>query len=349
MTNPFFHPYLRHSSHFEAYSRLMLCNRLTGNDWAQQNSSIFGRQVHQTTPIYYLNTSIPCNESIHHPCRDSSFKKGPVKVIHSQESKQSEPLDLSQKSKACQIADQNTPLFTRQSELRIDRVWSMAGESSFHSHSINANHPALASMSKYTSGNSVFGLKQSTSQSSSVADNNVDRSVEFFKQYRIDTYSKPPARVANITPQLNRAQLQQNTFPAGNQFDFNASASGSSESLTVHPDKAHVQPEKRKASKRTWAQSEKRKAAQQAWAQSEKGKAYAQSKKRKAAQQAWAQSEKGKASKRTWAQSEKGKAYAQSEKRKASQKAWAQSEKGKACKKAYAQSEKRKASQKAWA
>ncbi|USE34218.1 hypothetical protein [Endozoicomonas sp. SCSIO W0465] len=59
-----------------------------------------------------------------------------MRIIYHQEPEQSEPLDLSDKTKA-QQSDENI-LYTSQSGLRIDRVWSMAVKADARSHSINA-------------------------------------------------------------------------------------------------------------------------------------------------------------------------------------------------------------------
>ncbi|USE38722.1 hypothetical protein [Endozoicomonas sp. SCSIO W0465] len=248
-----------------------------------------------------------------------------MRVIYHKEPEQSEPLGLSDKTKA-QQSDENI-LYTSQSGLRIGRVWSMAAKADALSHSIDANLPPLDSTLKDTLGNGFSDMGQSTPQIS--IDNNRNQPVPIPDQDRIETSSKPEAPIAMITPQLSCEQRQQNTS-SENAFDFNASASVSGESLTSSPDKA---------SQKAYLESEKRKA----YRESEKGKAYRkayeQSEKRKAYRKAYRESEKGKASK---------KAYEQSEKRKASQKAYRESERGKACRKAHEQSEKRKAYLKAY-
>ncbi|USE34221.1 hypothetical protein [Endozoicomonas sp. SCSIO W0465] len=228
-------------------------------------------------------------ESFHNPFSDYRFPKALVRVIYHQETGQSGPLGLSDKTKAQpQKSDENI-LYTSQSGLRIDRAGSMVFEADSQSHSIGANHPPL------------------------------------------DVTLKD------------------------NEFDFNASASVSGESLTSSPDKAsqkaYLESKKRKASRKACKQSEKRKVYQKAYEQSEKRKAY---------RKAYRESEKGKAVRRAYQkayeQSEKRKAYLkaylkdyqQSEKRKAYLKAYRESEKGKAYRKAYRESEKGKAYQKVY-
>ncbi|USE34211.1 hypothetical protein [Endozoicomonas sp. SCSIO W0465] len=276
------------------------------NDCPQRNGVVFGLEVQQAAPNNHLNTLNPCGESFHNPFSDYRFPKVLVRVIYHQKPEQSGPLDLSDKTKAQQQSDENI-LYTSQSGLRIDRVWSMAVKADAQSHSINANHPPLDSILKDTAENGFSGMGQSTPKISSAIDNNLHQPVPIPDQDHIDTFSKPEAPIAMITPQLNSEQRQQNTS-SENEFDFNASASVSGESLTSSLDKA----------------------SQKAYRESEKGmatlKAYEQSDRGKATRNAYERSDKGKATRKAYEQSEKGKAI---------RKAYRESEKGKATRKAY--------------
>ena len=383
MTNPYFNLHSLYLDFHIAYEAVTSSHSSGLNNCPQHRGVAFGLEVQQAAPNNHLNTLNPFDESFHNPFTDYRFPKVPVRVIYQKEPEQSEPLDLSDKNKAQQQSDENILFHTSQSELRIDRVWSMDVEASSQSHSINANHPPLGSALKDTAGNGFSGMRQSTPQISSVVDNNLHQPVHIPDQDRLGTFSKPEVPIAIITPRLNSEQLQQNTSSAGNEFNFNASASASvsGESLTISPDKAYKKAyqkayqkaysksEKRKAYLKAYAQSDKAKAVRKAYRESDKGKAtrkaYAQSDKGKAALKAYRESDKGKAARKAYAQSEKRKAYekayAQSGKRKAYQKAYRESDKGKAYResdkgkayqkaylKAYAQSGKRKAYQKAY-
>ena len=101
---------------------------------------------------------------------------------------------------------------------------------------------------------------------------------------------------------------------------------------------AHLESEKRKASRKACKQSEKRKASRKAYEQSDKGKA---------ARRAYEQSDKGKASRKASRQTDKSKAY-QRYYQKDYQKDYCQSDMGKASRKAYRQSDKGKATSKAY-
>ncbi len=340
MADPYFNSPSLYSVFQKAYESVMSSSGLAFKDWPQQSGLVFGLRVDQTAPSHYVNPLIPYGESYLNPLSDSRFKTMPVRVIYSQESEQSEPSDLSYKPKAYREVDKNTRILTSQSELRIDRVWSMAGEANSHTYFLNVNHPPLTLTLKNTAGNSFSGSGRSTSQSSSVVDirHNPGESSNPLpnNQNLVYPFSTPTVPISIINSQINNSEQQQlNTFPAGNELDFQASASGSGESLTIAHDKAYQQSEKRKAYWRAYAQSEKGKVSRRAWAQSEKGKA---------SRRAWLQSERGKAYSKAYQQSEKRKAYrkayAQSEKRKAYQRAYRMSKKGKASKPARETSEK---------
>ena len=254
----------------------------------------------------------------------------------------SKPSGLLNKAKA-QQNDENI-LYTSQSELRVDHVWSMGITANSQAQSINANHSPLDPTFKNIAGSVFSGMGRSTPKISSVVANNLHQSEHIRDQDQIETFSKPKAPIAIITPQLNSEQLQQNTS-AKNKF--NASASISGESLTNCPDqasqKAYEESEKRKAYQKAYRQSERGKARRKAYRKSAKGiasrKAYEQTDKRKASLRAYRQSDKCKAYQ---------KAYEQTEKRKASRRAYRKSEKGKASRKAYEQSDKGKAARRAY-
>ena len=237
-------------------------------------------------------------------------------------------------------------LYTSQSEFRVDHVWSMGITANSQAQSINTNHSPLDPPFKNTAGSGFSGMGRSTPQISSVVANNLHQSVHIRDQDQIETFSKPEAPIAIITPQLNSERLQQNTS-AKNESDFSASASISGESLTNFPDAA---------SQKAYEESEKRKAYQMAYRQSERGrarrKAYRMSAKGKAVRKAYELTEKRMASRRAYRQSERGracrKAYEKTEKRKASRRAYRQSERGRACRKAYEQSDKGKAARRAY-
>ncbi|USE33738.1 hypothetical protein [Endozoicomonas sp. SCSIO W0465] len=303
MDNPYFNSHFLYPNVQKAYKPAVSSSGSVLNDYPQRNGTVFGLKVQQTTPNNHLNTLNPYGDSFHNPFSDYRFPKALVRVIYHQEPERSELLGLSDKTKA-QQSDENI-LYTSQSGLRIDRVWSMAVKAHAQSHSINANHPQFDSTLKNTAGNSFSGMGQSTPQVS--IDNNLHQPVPIPGQDRIETFSKPEAPVAMITPQLNSEKCQQNRS-SENEFDFNASASVSGESLTSSPDKdsqkAYRESEKgkatRKAYRKAYEQSEKRKAYR---------KAYEQSEKRKVSRKAYLESDKGKATRKAYRESEQGKAY----------------------------------------
>ena len=237
----------------------------------------------------------------------------------------SEPSGLSNIIRS-QQGDENI-LYTSQSELRIDRVWSMAVKANSRLPSIDANHSPLDSTLKDSAGNGSSDAGRSTPQISSVVDNNLHQPVYIPDQDHMDTFSKPEAPIAIITPQLNSKQLQQNTS-SKNEFDFNASVSG--ESLTNFPDKASQKAcerfEKRKAYRKTYEESPKGKASRKAYNQSEarkaSHKAYERSAKGKASRKTYRQSDKAKASRKAYQQSGKWKVSRASNKAKASRRAY---------------------------
>ncbi|WP_257296185.1 hypothetical protein [Endozoicomonas sp. YOMI1] len=191
----------------KAYKSVMPNERLAFKNWPQQRGLVFGLRVDQTAPCKYVNPLIPYGESFHNPLSDSRFKKMSVRVIYSQESEQSETLELSHKPRAYQETNQNTRIITSQPELRIDQAWSMVGEANSHSDFLNVNHPLLASSLKNTTGNSFSGSEKSTSQSSSVVDihhNSGESSNPLSNnQNYVYPFSTPMVPISIIPPQLN--------------------------------------------------------------------------------------------------------------------------------------------------
>ncbi len=121
-----------HSLYWEfqkAYESILSRRGAVLNDCPQQGSSAFGLKVQKITPSNHLNTLIPYGERFHNPFSDSRFKKVPVRVIFSQTPEQSEPLDLSQKPRAHQQADENIQWLTSQPEFSIDVPWNSGNES----------------------------------------------------------------------------------------------------------------------------------------------------------------------------------------------------------------------------
>ena len=276
------------------------------NDCPQHNGVVFGLEVQQTAPNNYLNTSNSYGESFHNPFSDYRFPKVMVRVVYHQEHEQSEPLGLSVKTMAQQQSDENI-LYTSQSGLKIDHVWSMAVKASSQSHVINANHSAFDSTLKDSAGNGSSGVGRSTSQISSVVNNTSPK--------------------AYLEPEQRRASRK-----AYEQSDKGKAVR-----------KAYEQSDRGKAARKAYEYSGKGKAVRKAYRQSNKGvacsRAYEQSEQRKAARKAYQQSEKGQACRKAYEQSEKGKAirkaYEQSEQRKASRKAYLQSDENKAYQQAY--------------
>ncbi len=148
----------------------MSSNGLVVHGWPQHRGLAFGRPVEQTAPVKYLNPLIPCGASFNSPFSDVHFKNMPVNVVASHESEQSELPGSSYTPGAYQQIGQNTKALTGQSEIRIDRVWSMAGDANAHLYAINANHPPPTATLTGTVGNNVSGSGEFTSQSLSVAD-----------------------------------------------------------------------------------------------------------------------------------------------------------------------------------
>ena len=236
------------------------------HDCPRRNRVAFGLEVQQTAPGNYLNTSGPYGESFHNPFSDYRFPKVLVRVIYHRERMQSEPLGLSNKTKA-QQSDDNI-LYTGQSEFRIDHVWSMAVEANSQSHSINANHSSLDSSLKDSAGNGSSGMGRSTPKISSVVDNTSQKACELSRK-------RKAARQAYDQTEKRKAAR-----------------------------KAYEQSEKGRAVRKAYRQSDAGKAVRKAYRQSDVGKAlckaYEQTEKGKAVRKAYAQTEKRKAYKKVY-------------------------------------------------
>ena len=224
MADPYFNPHTLYADFQNAYKSVMSRYNLVLNDCPQQSGVAFGLQVQQTAPNNQLNRSILNGENVHNPFNHSRFKQVPVRVIYHQEPEQTEPLELSVKPKA-QQTDESAQFHTGQLKLRIDQVWSMAGEASSQSHS---NRAPLTSTLNGTAGNSYLGAGQSTSQSSLVVDSNLHRSGEISNQGRIDTVSHPMPQVAFDKPQEDKMPQD--------QIDSVAHATGSESRRTYFQD-----------------------------------------------------------------------------------------------------------------
>ena len=278
------------------------------NDCPERSGVVFGLEVQQAAPNNYLNTSNPYGVSFHNPFIDCRFPKVLVRVVYHQKPEQSELSGLSSRTKA-QQSDENI-LYTSQSGLRIDRVWSMAVKANSQSHSVNASPAPLDSTLKDTAGNGSSGMGPSTLQIPSVVVNT----------------SQKTSRMASRT-----AYEQSEKRKASNKA-YRESDKGKAYQKSYQ--KAYRQSDKGKAVLKAYRQSEKWKACQKAnqiaYRQSDKGmatsRAYEQSEKRQASRKAYRESDKGKACL---------KAYEQSEKRQAARKAYRQSDVWKAYQKAY--------------
>ena len=201
------------------------------NDCPRCSSVAFGMKVQQTTANKYLNTSSPYDKSFHNPFSDYRFPKVLVRVLYHRAPEHREPFGLSNKTRA-QQSDDNI-LYTSQSGLRIDRVWSMAVEANSPSHSINANHSPLDATLKDTAVNGSSGMERSAPPISSVVDNTSQK--------------------ANEQSRKRKAYRQSEKGQAAR--------------------KAYERSEKGKASRKAYRQSKKGKACRKAYLQSDRGKA----------------------------------------------------------------------------
>ena len=271
MAIPYFNSHSLNPHAQKAYESAMPGSGSVLSDCPRRNGVLFGMTVQQTAPNNYLNTSNPYGESFHNPFSDYRFPKVRVRVLYHQEPEQSEPLGFPNKTRA-QQNDENI-LYTGQSGLRIDRVWSMAVKANSQSLSANANHSPLDSTIKDTAGNGSSGMGRSTPQISSVVDNTSQKAHEQSEKRK-----------------ASRRAYEQSAKGKASRKAYEQSERGKVSR------KAYRQSAKGKASRKAYEQSEKRKASHRAYQQSRRRKAYEQS-------------EKGKASRRAYRQSDKGKAY----------------------------------------
>ena len=226
MAVPYFNPHSLNSYAEKTYDPVISNSGSVLTDCSQHSGVAFGMEVQQTAANSYLNTSNPYGESFHNPFSDYRFPKVLVRVLYHQEPKPSEPPGLSNKNKA-QHSDENI-LYTSQSGVRIDHVWSMAITA--NSHSINANHSPLDSTLKDSAENGSSGTGRSTPQISSVVDNTSQKQSEKRKAYQKD-YQK-------AYRQSDKGQASR---------------------------KAYEQSEQRKASRKAYRQSDKGQAASKAY------------------------------------------------------------------------------------
>ena len=284
MAVPYFNAHSLSSNAQKAYELAVSNSGSVLHDCPQRDGAVFGLKVQQAAPNNYLNTSNPYGESFHNPFSDYRFPKVLVRVLYHQEPRQSEPLGSSNKTKA-QQSDENI-LYTSQSGLRIERVWSVAFEEDSRSHSIGANPSSLDATLKDTAGNGSSGTWRSTPQISSVVDNTSQKQSEKRKASR------------KAYEQSEKRKAYQKTYQKDYQKVYRHSDKGRAAR------KAYEQSDKGKASRKAYEQSKRRKAYQKAYL-----KAYEQSEKRKAYLKAYGQSEKRKAYLKSYGQSEKRKAY----------------------------------------
>ena len=265
MAVPYFNAHSLNPIAQKAYDPAVSNSGSVLNDRPQRPGVVFGLEVQQAAPNNYLNTSNPYGESFHNPFNDYRFPKVLVRVLYHQEPGQSEPLGLSNKTKA-QQSDENI-LYTSQSELRIERVWSMAFEEDSRSHSISTNPSPLDATLKDTAGNGSSAMGRLTPQISSVVANTSQS--EKWKAAR-KAYEQSEKRKAS-----RRSYEQSEKRKASRE--------------------AYRQSDKGQASSKAYRQSDRGKAASKAYRQSDKGKAtikayqkiYRQSDKSKAYQQAY--------------------------------------------------------------
>ena len=262
MAVPYFNAHSLNPIAQKAYDPAVSNSGSVLNDCPQRPGVVFGLEVQQAAPNNYLNTSNPYGESFHNPFSDDRFPKVLVRVLYHQEPRQSEPLGLSDKTKAQQQSDENI-LYTGQSGLRIDRVWSMAVEANSQSHSANPS-PVDATL-KDTAGNGSSGTGQSTPQISTVVNNTSQKQSEKRKASR-KAYEQSEKRKASRKAyrQSDKSKAYQKTY----QKVYRQSDKGRVAR------KAYEQSDKGKASRKAYGQSEQRKASRKAYHESDKCKAY---------------------------------------------------------------------------
>ena len=261
MAVPYFNSHSLNPDAQKAYDPAVSNSGSVLNDCSRRSGVVFGMEVQQTAPNNYINTSNSYGKSFHNPFSDYRFPKVLVRVLYHQEPKQSELSGLSNKTEA-QQSDENI-LYTSQSGLRIDRVWSMAVKANSQSHSINANH-SLDSTLKDTAGNGSSGMGQSIPKISSVVDNTSQKDCE-------KSEKRKAARKAY--EQSEKRKASQKAYRQSDKGKAYQKAYDQSEKRKAFR-KAYEQSEKRKASRKAYDQSEKRKASRKAYRESDKCKAY---------------------------------------------------------------------------
>ena len=242
------------------------------NGCPQRSSVVFGLEVQQAAPNNYLNTSNPYGESFHNLFSDYRFPK----VLVRQAPEQSEPLGLSDTTRAQQQSDENI-LYNGRSGFRIDHVWSMAVKADSQSHSINANHSSLDSTLKDTAGNGSSSMGPSTPQISSVVDNTSQKQSEKRKASR------------KAYEQSEKGQAARKAYGQSERGKAARKASRQSDKYKAY------QKDYQKDYQKAYRQSDRGKASRKAYEQSEKGKATS-----RAYQKAYRQSDKSKAYQKTY-------------------------------------------------
>ena len=250
MAVPYFNAHSLNPIAQTAYGPAVSNNGSVLHDCPQRPGVVFGLEVQQAAPNNYLNTSNAYGESFHNPFNDYRFPKVLVRVLYHQEPGQSEPLGLSNKTKA-QQSDENI-LYTSQPGLRIDQVWSMAVKANSQSCSINANHSPLDSTLKDTAGNGPSSMGQSTPQISSVVDNTSQKQSEKRKASR-------KAYEQSEKGKASRKAYEQSEKRKASRKAYRQSDKGRASR------KAYRQSDKGQASRKAYEQSEQRKASRKAY------------------------------------------------------------------------------------
>ena len=246
MAIPYFNSHSLNSDTKKAYEPAISNSGSVLHDCPQYGGVAFGLEVQQTAPRNYLNISNPCDERLHNPFSDYRLPKVLVRVLYHPEAEQSMPLGFSNTTKA-QQRDENI-LYTSQSGLRIDRVWSMAAKANSQSHSINANHSPSDPTLKDTAGNSSSA--DNASQKAYLAS-------EKRKAYRQSDAGRAACKAYELSE--NRKASRK----AYEQSDAGKAAR-----------KAYRKSDKGIASSRAYERSEKRQASRKAYRESDGGKAY---------------------------------------------------------------------------
>ena len=272
MAVPYFNSHSLNPDAQKAYDAAVSNSGSVLHDCPQRRGVVFGMGVQQTVSSNYLNISNPGGESFHNPFSDYRFPKVLVKVLYHQKPKQSEPSGSFNKTKL-QQSDEDI-LYTSQSGLRIDQVWSMAVEVNSQPHSTNANHSPLDATLKDTAGNGSSGTGQSTPQISSVVDNTSQKA-------HPESRKRKAARKAYRQSDKGKASRKayQKDYQKAYQKDYQKVYRQSDKGRAAR--KAYEQSDKGKASRKAYEQSKRRKAYQKDY-QKDYQKAYEQSEKRKA-------------------------------------------------------------------